>query len=96
MEKFFTVKEKKIFISVSVIPSSSKTQIIGLYNDTLKIKLKSKPVDNAANQELVRFLAEKLNVPRSNVQIIKGQNSRKKLISVAGCSSKNIEDLLDI
>ena len=96
MEKFFTVKENKIFVSVSVIPNSSKTQIIGLYNNTLKIKLKAKPVDNAANQELVRFLAEKLNVPRSNVQIIKGQNNRKKLVSVAGCSSKNIEDLLDI
>ena len=93
LENFFYLQENNVFISVSVVPNSSKTQFMGLYNNTLKIKLKAKPVDNAANDLLVRFLADKLNVPRSNIQIIRGQNSKKKLISIVGCPVKQIEDL---
>lgn len=69
-------------INIYVVPRSSKSEIVGIYNNCLKIRLKSPPVDNAANEELVRFLADKLKIPKKNIEIIKGHNQKKKIISI--------------
>ena len=88
-------KENKngLTLNIYVVPRSSKSEIIGIYNDSLKIKLKSPPVDNAANEELVRFLTLKLKIPKSNIEIIKGQNQKKKIISISGCHLNDIKCL---
>ena len=80
-------KEHKngLTINIYVIPRSSKSEIVGIYNDSLKIKLKSPPVDNAANEELVRFLAEKLNISKKNIEIISGHKQKKKIILLRNC-----------
>lgn len=85
-------KENKngLTLNIYVVPRSAKSEIVGIYNDYLKIKLKSPPVDNAANEELVRFLADKLKIPKSNIKIIKGHNQKKKIISVVGCDLNKI------
>ena len=80
-------------INISVIPRSSKSEIVGIYNDCLKIKLQAPPVDNAANEELVRFLAARLKIPKKNIEIIKGHNQKKKIVCVTGCNVKAIDDL---
>ena len=96
LKKLNWLKENKntLTINIYVVPRSSKSEIIGIYNNCLKIKLKSPPVDNAANEELVRFLAEKLNVPKKNIEIVKGYKQKKKIVCVVGCSIKTLETLL--
>lgn len=73
-----------------MVPRSSKTEIVGIYNDALKIKLKAPPIDNKANEELVRFLAENLKVPRLNIQISKGKNQKRKTVFVKDCTLKDL------
>ena len=80
--------------SVRVMPRSSTTEIVGEHDGALKIKLKSPPVDGAANEELVRFLSKSLNVPRSNIEIISGQSSRTKRVRVSGISEYEINRFL--
>lgn len=89
-------KENKnsLILNIYVVSRSSKSEIIGIYNDCLKIKLKSPPVDNAANEELVRFLANKLKIPKSNIEIIKGHNQRKKIISIINFESNRLKEIL--
>ena len=82
---WFSIKNNSVVLNVYVVPRSSKSEVIGIYNDCLKIKLKSPPVDNAANEELIRFLAKKLNIPKSNIKIIRGLRQKKKIISVDSC-----------
>ena len=94
MSNFFYLKENKIFLTVSIVPNSSKTQIVGLYNDMLKVKLKSPPADNAANEELVRFLADQLNVLHKNVEIIRGHTKKRKILSISNCKCDNITRLI--
>ena len=88
-----SIKDNLVILNIYVAPRSSKTEVAGVYNNSLKIKLKSPPVDNAANEELVRFLAEKLKIPKRNVEIIKGHNQKKKIVCINGC--KNILDLIE-
>lgn len=71
-------------LSIRVQPRASRTEVAGLHGDTLRVRLSAPPVDGAANEALLKFLAEKLSVRRSAVQLISGATSRSKLVSVAG------------
>lgn len=71
-------------LSIRVQPRASRTEVAGLHGDTLRVRLSAPPVDGAANEALLKFLAERLSVRRSAVQLISGATSRSKLVSVAG------------
>ena len=91
-------KENKngLTINIHVIPRSSRSEIVGIYNDCLKIKLKSPPVDNAANEELVRFLVETLKISKRNIEIISGHKQKKKVVYVKESNLSTIERLLHL
>jgi uncharacterized protein (TIGR00251 family) len=74
-------------IQVSVQPRASRTEIAGLHGDAVKIRLAAPPVDGAANDALVDFLAEALQVPRSSVAITAGHSARRKVVTVDGLTS---------
>ncbi|MFP5354023.1 MAG: DUF167 domain-containing protein [Gemmatimonadota bacterium] len=69
---------------VRVQPRASRTEIAGTHQGALKVRLQAPPVDGAANEALVEFLAESLGVPRRMVEIVSGASSRTKLVEVAG------------
>lgn len=69
-------------ISVQIQPNAKKTEVIGVLDDALKLKLQAQPVEGKANEALVRYLADALSVPKSAVTITHGQASKRKLIEV--------------
>jgi uncharacterized protein (TIGR00251 family) len=76
--------------SVHVQPRASKTEIAGIHGTALKVRLHSPPVDGAANDELVSFLARELGVATRAVRIVAGQSSRGKTVEVEGISAVSI------
>jgi len=72
-------------------PRSKKSKIVGERDDAVEIALAAPPVDGAANEELVRFVAKVLAVPRRNVELVRGDTSRAKLVAVSGLSAGEIE-----
>jgi uncharacterized protein len=83
-------------LSVKIQPRASKNEIILTEGNGLKIRLTAPPVDGAANEALVKFLAGELGVAKSRVEIISGQTSREKIIRVKGLGSEDVERLLNI
>jgi uncharacterized protein len=79
-----TMTLKPVILSVKVIPQAPKTCVVGNEGGTLKIKLTAPPVDGKANEALVVFLAEQLEVPKKNISIRSGHGSRRKLVQVVG------------
>jgi len=69
---------------VHVVPRAKRTEVAGRHGDAIKIKLQAPPVDGAANAELVRFVAERLDVPRGDVTIAAGHTSRRKTVAITG------------
>lgn len=69
---------------VHVVPRARRTEVAGRHGGIVKIRLAAPPVDGAANDELVRFVAACVGVPRSAVTIASGARSRRKTIAVAG------------
>jgi uncharacterized protein len=82
-------------ITVKVIPRAKKTAVAGVMDDgTIKIKIAAPPVDGAANKALVEFLAEALGLPKNQVDIVAGETSERKLISLVGISPEKVDVLL--
>lgn len=71
-------------LSLKLQPRASKNEICAPLGDELKIKVTAPPVDAAANEALVKFLAEKLDCPRGRVELIRGHTSRHKIVMFHG------------
>ena len=70
-----------IFLTVRVVPSSSRNEIVGwMANGVLKIKIAAPPVDGKANVELVAFLSKTLTLPKTEIEITNGLTSKKKTL----------------
>ena len=83
-----------ICIRVRVIPRAHKTELAGIKDDELLVRLHAPPVDGAANEELVSFLAALLGVPRRAVAILSGARSRHKRVRVAAINVAAVEAFL--
>jgi uncharacterized protein (TIGR00251 family) len=57
---------------------------VGRHGDAIKIRIHAPPVDGAANEELLRFLAERLGIPRSGLRLLAGESGRRKRVAVTG------------
>ncbi len=65
-------------------PGASKNEIVGVQQDSLKIRISAPPVEGKANRALVQFLAKQLVVKPSQVEILNGHATRRKTIHVIG------------
>ena len=72
-------------LAIRVIPRARKTEISEIMGDgTIKIRVTAPPLDGKANQALLEFLAEILDIHSSNIEIIAGETGRNKLVSILG------------
>ena len=74
-----------ITIEVKVEPRSSQKGIANVMdNNVLKVKLTSPPVEGAANEQLIDLLAAELKVRRSQIRVIRGHSSKRKVVEISG------------
>jgi len=71
-------------VQIYTQPGASKTEIAGLHDGALKIRVAAPALEDRANQELTRFLAELFSVPKRNVTLLRGHKSRSKQFEVTG------------
>lgn len=87
-----------VIIRLRIQPRASKTEWVGLYGDPPRIKLRlaAPPVDGRANEELLQFLKECLNVSSNQLQMIRGQSSPQKDVLCRGLSMDEIKRKLSL
>ena len=76
-----------VCLSLKVQPRASRNEIGEVANGELKVKVTAPPVDAAANEALLRLLADCLGCPRGAVHLIRGQTSRHKQVLIRGMSA---------
>lgn len=87
---FLTVQPDGVTLAIKLQPRASANEIGEPLGAELRIKVTAPPVDAAANEALVHLLAERLDCPRSAVQLVRGHASRHKVIKVRGVSAENV------
>lgn len=67
-----------------MVPRARRTELVGVLGDAVKIRLLAPPIDGAANEALVDFVATSLGVRASDIAIVAGEKSRTKSLEVQG------------
>jgi uncharacterized protein len=87
-----------ITLAVRAQPGARKTAIAGIYGEgaaaQLKIAVHAPPLEGRANAALIEFLAEKLSLPKSAVELVSGETSRSKIFRLRGVTLAQAESAL--
>jgi uncharacterized protein (TIGR00251 family) len=81
-------------VTIRVQPRASKSEIAGLHGDALKVRLTAPPVDGAANEALIKFLAGTFGVPVRAITILTGASSRTKVVQMDGVTEDSVRRLM--
>ena len=80
-------------LAIRVTPRASRNEISEILNDgTVKIRLTAPPVEGKANQALIEFLADVLEVPRARIEIVAGTTGKDKLVSILDLDAETVHE----
>ncbi len=86
---------KGIALAIHVVPRASQTELTEVLEDgSLKIRLNAPPVDGKANRVLIDYLAELFAVRRSDIEIVAGEHSRNKIVSIVEVEPEHAEKII--
>jgi uncharacterized protein len=77
-----------VLLTVHVLPNASRTDCVGVHGDAIKIRVAARPIQGAANEELIRFIADRCSVALKQVQIHSGTEARRKRLCVQGITAE--------
>lgn len=91
---FLSVRPDGVWLAVKVQPRAPRDEIGEAVGDELKVKVTAPPVDAAANEALLRLIADTLDCPRSAVSLVRGHTSRHKILLIRGMEPASFLHLL--
>ena len=83
-------KDEGLIIKLKISPNASKNEIIKT-EDGVKIKITAQPIDGKANKCLVEFLSKKYKIPKSSIEIVRGETSKEKTILIKNLDNDKLE-----
>ncbi len=73
--------ENGVIFTLRIVPNSSRNELI-IEEEFIKVKVTAQPIENKANKALVELLSKTLKVPKTSIQIVKGETSKEKTIFI--------------
>lgn len=86
---------KNLIIKLKISPNASKNEIIKT-DEMVKVKVTAQPIENKANKALIEFLSKNFKVPKSSIEIVKGETSKEKTILFKNISSDKMVEIKSI
>ncbi len=84
-------KTGDVIVDIHVIPNASRTQADGEHDGGLRVRLHAPPVDGKANLALQAWLAESLGLPKRDIELIRGQTSKRKQLRVSAAACEKAD-----
>lgn len=78
-------------LEIQVTPKASRNEIVAFTDGVLRVRIAASPVEGKANKALIRLLSRKLKVRAGDIQILRGERSRKKLVQIDGVDAKDVQ-----
>jgi len=95
MDDYISKSGDGILVRVILHPRASKTAIVGIYREMLKVQVTAPPVDDSANEMLIDLLSDVLKIPKSSIKIIIGKTSRQKILRINSDKFDQIKSKID-
>jgi len=93
MDSYYSEKDNDVILYIKATPNASKNEICGLYNGALKVKIKAPAVENKANEELVKYFAKLLKLPKTSITLKTGSTSKLKSLYIENCTIDKIKNI---
>lgn len=81
---WYEYKNDVIRLNLYIQPGAKSTEISGLHDGALKIRLNAPPIEGRANEALIKYLAKCFDVPSKQIKLIRGEKSRRKTFEITG------------
>ncbi len=75
-------KDGRLVLSLYIQPNASRTEIAGLHDGALKVKVAAPPADHQANDKLLEFLRKSFKVSKKQVLLKHGEHARQKIVEI--------------
>jgi len=90
---WFRREEGSVTLTLHIQPGAKRSEVAGLHGEALKLRLAAPPIEGRANEALLRFIADSFGVTLRQVELLRGAQSRHKMVKVTG-SKVDPESLL--
>jgi uncharacterized protein (TIGR00251 family) len=80
---FLTEKGNETLLSAYIQPKAGKNELSGIFQERLKIRICAPPIEGEANRECINFLSKTLGVAKSEIRLVRGEQSRQKTFLIA-------------
>jgi uncharacterized protein len=77
-----SVVSECIRLNIQVMPNARRSEVVGVFDGHLKIRLQAQPIEGKANDALIRYLADALHVPKSAIKITHGHTGKRKIVEI--------------
>ena len=84
-----------LIIHIKIVPNSSKNDII-IEEEFIKVKVTAQPIENKANKALIEFLSKKFKIPKTCIQILKGETSKEKTVLLETSSKQKRAEIISL
>ncbi len=81
-------------LTVKAVPRAAKSEIAGIDDEWIRVRIKAPPVDGKANEAIVKFFAEFFSLPKGSVSIVSGDTARLKRIKISGLAADKAKEAL--
>lgn len=81
-----------ILVNIKIVPNSSKNDII-LEEEFVKVKITAQPIEGKANKALIEFLSKKFKIPKTSIEIVKGETTKEKTLFFKTTDEEKIESI---
>jgi len=90
------IREKATGLEVRlhVSPRAKQSEIAGVHNRALRVRVTAPPVDDAANRAIIELVSARLGIPKSSLALPSGLRSRDKILHIKGLSLKGFLERL--
>ena len=95
MNNCFRIDGNTIRLEIKAVPGASKTELAGVKDGRLRIRLTAAPEDGKANTELLIFLSKTYNCPKKDLQILCGKKSRLKAVALPIECREILEEIVE-
>jgi uncharacterized protein (TIGR00251 family) len=92
---FLRTSKAGVILEVVVAPRAKRSKFVGFHGGYPKIALAAPPIEGRANEELVSFLKGLLDIPARDIEMVRGDASRRKAVLLRGISTEKVLQVLE-
>ena len=95
MTAYATQNKDGIILLLHLQPRAKREGLVGEYNGRLKVAVRAAPVDGAANEALIRLLAETFGLAKSDVILLAGNTSKEKRVHLNHIKLERVVEIVE-